>query len=86
MPIRRAVMWAVRAPKFIFKIKNYGSTATDQHLLNGKMNPKAASKKRKAVTRDVEEEAGVFSGDELSKENLDGALSDNANDLSESED
>ncbi|OQD67284.1 hypothetical protein PENDEC_c040G05955 [Penicillium decumbens] len=45
-----------------------------------------ASKKRKAVTRDVEEEAGVFSGDELSSENLDGALSDNANDLSESED
>jgi ribosome biogenesis protein ERB1 len=50
------------------------------------MVPKAASKKRKAVTRDVEEEAGVFSGDELSKGNLDGALSDNANDLSESED
>ncbi|KAJ5353386.1 hypothetical protein N7452_002360 [Penicillium brevicompactum] len=50
------------------------------------MNPKAASKKRKAVTRDVEEEAGVFSGDELSKGNIDGALSDNANDLSESED
>ncbi|KAJ5772865.1 hypothetical protein N7457_007761 [Penicillium paradoxum] len=50
------------------------------------MNPKVASKKRKAVTRDVEEEAGVFSGDELSKNNLDGALSDNANDLSESED
>lgn len=45
-----------------------------------------ASKKRKAVTRDVEEEAGVFSGDELSAENLDGALSDSANDLSESED
>lgn len=45
-----------------------------------------ASKKRKAVTRDVEEEAGVFSGDELGPENLDGALSDNANDLSESED
>ncbi|KAJ5466907.1 hypothetical protein N7475_004659 [Penicillium sp. IBT 31633x] len=50
------------------------------------MNPKAASKKRKAVTRDVEEEAGVFSGDELSKDNLDGALSDTVNDLSESED
>jgi hypothetical protein len=32
----------------------------------------------KAVTRDVEEEAGVFSGDELSKGNLDGALSDNS--------
>ncbi|KAJ5086343.1 hypothetical protein NUU61_007650 [Penicillium alfredii] len=45
-----------------------------------------ASKKRKAVTRDVEEEAGVFSGDELGQENLDGALSDNANELSESED
>ncbi|KAJ5490519.1 hypothetical protein N7453_011344 [Penicillium expansum] len=50
------------------------------------MNPKAASKKRKAVTRDVEEEAGVFSGDELSKANLDGALSDNSKDLSDSED
>ncbi|KAJ5922962.1 hypothetical protein N7516_010665 [Penicillium verrucosum] len=50
------------------------------------MNPKAASKKRKAVTRDVEEEAGVFSGDELSKGNLDGALSDNSKDLSGSED
>ncbi|KAJ5429152.1 hypothetical protein N7491_006168 [Penicillium cf. griseofulvum] len=50
------------------------------------MNPKAASKKRKAVTRDVEEEAGVFSGDELSKGNIDGSLSDTANDLSESED
>jgi ribosome biogenesis protein ERB1 len=49
------------------------------------MDPRKASKKRKAVTRDVEEEAGVFSGDELSAENLDGALSDNNNDLSESE-
>jgi ribosome biogenesis protein ERB1 len=49
-----------------------------------KMDAKA-SKKRKAVTRDVEEEAGVFSGDELAPENLDGALSDSANDLSESE-
>ncbi|KAJ5151845.1 Ribosome biogenesis protein erb1 [Penicillium capsulatum] len=49
------------------------------------MNAKE-SKKRKAVTRDVEEEAGVFSGDELSQDNLDGALSDSANDLSESED
>ncbi|OJJ49557.1 hypothetical protein ASPZODRAFT_128044 [Penicilliopsis zonata CBS 506.65] len=45
-----------------------------------------ASKKRKAVTRDVEEEAGVFSGDELNANDLDGALSDNANDLSDSED
>lgn len=44
-----------------------------------------ASKKRKAVTRDVGEDAGVFSGDELNSDNLDGALSDNANDLSESE-
>lgn len=50
------------------------------------MDARKASKKRKAVTRDVEEEAGVFSGDELSKGNLDGALSDSANDLSESED
>ncbi|KAF3385429.1 Ribosome biogenesis protein erb1 [Penicillium rolfsii] len=49
------------------------------------MDARKASKKRKAVTRDVEEEAGVFSGDELSAENLDGALSDNNNDLSESE-
>ncbi|KAJ5691446.1 hypothetical protein N7488_012181 [Penicillium malachiteum] len=49
------------------------------------MVARTASKKRKAVTRDVEEEAGVFSGDELSAENLDGALSDNDNDLSESE-
>jgi ribosome biogenesis protein ERB1 len=48
------------------------------------MDARKASKKRKAVTRDVEEETGVFSGDELSAENLDGALSDN-NDLSESE-
>lgn len=45
-----------------------------------------ASKKRKAVTRDVEEEAGSFSGDELSKGDLDGALSDNANSLSSDED
>lgn len=44
-----------------------------------------ASKKRKAVTRDVEEEAGSFSGDELSKGDLDGALSDNANSLSSDE-
>lgn len=78
-------MWAVRAARNHLK-KIYGSTATEQHSLNGTMNPKAASKKRKAVTRDVEEEAGVFSGDELSKDNLDGALSDTVNDLSESED
>ncbi|KAL4930066.1 ribosome biogenesis protein ERB1 [Aspergillus undulatus] len=45
-----------------------------------------ASKKRKAVTRDVEEEAGVFSGDELTSKDLDGALSDNAHDLSSDED
>ncbi|KAF7163364.1 hypothetical protein CNMCM5623_008342 [Aspergillus felis] len=50
------------------------------------MNASKASKKRKAVTRDVEEEAGVFSGDELNTDNLDGALSDNANDLSSDED
>ena len=81
-----AVMWAVSAPRNYPKKKNYGSTATRQHPLNGIMNPKAASKKRKAVTRDVEEEAGVFSGDELSKGNLDGALSDNSKDLSDSED
>ncbi|KAK9591261.1 Ribosome biogenesis protein erb1 [Aspergillus fumigatus] len=50
------------------------------------MNTSKASKKRKAVTRDVEEEAGVFSGDELNTGNLDGALSDNAHDLSSDED
>ncbi|KAF7158098.1 hypothetical protein CNMCM6106_004420 [Aspergillus hiratsukae] len=50
------------------------------------MNASKASKKRKAVTRDVEEEAGVFSGDELKTDNLDGALSDTANDLSSDED
>ncbi|KAJ5248719.1 hypothetical protein N7468_000170 [Penicillium chermesinum] len=50
------------------------------------MDARKASKKRKAVTRDVEEEAGVFSGDELKNENLNGTLSDSANDLSESED
>jgi ribosome biogenesis protein ERB1 len=50
------------------------------------MNGSKASKKRKAVTRDVEEEAGVFSGDELNTDNLDGALSDTANDLSSDED
>ncbi|KAI2790466.1 Ribosome biogenesis protein erb1 [Penicillium oxalicum] len=49
------------------------------------MDARKASKKRKAVTRDVEEEAGVFSGDELSADNLDGALSDNNNELSGSE-
>jgi ribosome biogenesis protein ERB1 len=83
-----AVMWAVsgeRREKLSQK-KIHGSTAIRQHPLNGIMNPKAASKKRKAVTRDVEEEAGVFSGDELSKGNLDGALSDNSKDLSDSED
>lgn len=56
-----------------------------QVQLPATMDARKASKKRKAVTRDVEEEAGVFSGDELSAENLDGALSDNNNDLSESE-
>ncbi|OXN10110.1 Ribosome biogenesis protein erb1 [Aspergillus fumigatus] len=50
------------------------------------MNTSKASKKRKAVTRDAEEEAGVFSGDELNTGNLDGALSDNAHDLSSDED
>jgi ribosome biogenesis protein ERB1 len=56
-----------------------------QVQLPATMDARKASKKRKAVTRDVEGEAGVFSGDELSAENLDGALSDNNNDLSESE-
>lgn len=50
------------------------------------MDASKGSKKRKAVTRDVEEEAGTFSGDELSKGDLNGALSDNANDLSSDED
>ncbi|KKK16726.1 hypothetical protein ARAM_004185 [Aspergillus rambellii] len=50
------------------------------------MSSLKASKKRKAVTRDVEEEAGVFSGDELNAGDLDGALSGNAHDLSSDED
>ena len=45
-----------------------------------------ASKKRKAVTRDVEETPGTFSGDELGDGDLNGALSDNANELSSEED
>lgn len=49
------------------------------------MDASKTSKKRKAVTRDVEEEAGVFSGDELNSDNLDGVLSDNANDLSDAD-
>lgn len=49
------------------------------------MDASKGSKKRKAITRDVEEEAGTFSGDELSKKNLNGALSDDANDLSSDE-
>ncbi|KAE8147241.1 ribosome biogenesis protein erb1 [Aspergillus avenaceus] len=50
------------------------------------MDAPKSSKKRKAVTRDVEEEAGLFSGDELDAGDLDGALSDNANELSSDED
>lgn len=50
------------------------------------MDASKGSKKRKAVTRDVEEEAGAFSGDELGEGDLNGALSDNANDLSSDED
>ena len=46
------------------------------------MDPAKASKKRKAITRDVEKEPKSFSDDELNSENLDGTLSDNANDLS----
>ncbi|RAL00266.1 ribosome biogenesis protein ERB1 [Aspergillus ibericus CBS 121593] len=49
------------------------------------MNASKLSKKRKAVTRDVEEEAGVFSGDELNVGDINGALSDNANELSSDE-
>ncbi|KAL2872191.1 ribosome biogenesis protein ERB1 [Aspergillus lucknowensis] len=45
-----------------------------------------ASKKRKAVTRDVEEEAEPFSGDELGAGDLGGDLSDNAHELSSDED
>ncbi|KAL1886409.1 Ribosome biogenesis protein erb1 [Paecilomyces lecythidis] len=50
------------------------------------MSSLKASKKRKAVTRDVEEEAEAVSGDELNAGDLDGVLSDNAQDLSEEED
>ncbi|PYI01732.1 BOP1NT-domain-containing protein [Aspergillus sclerotiicarbonarius CBS 121057] len=49
------------------------------------MNASKLSKKRKAVTRDVEEEAGVFSGNELNVGDINGALSDNANELSSDE-
>ncbi|OOG01177.1 hypothetical protein ASPCADRAFT_203047 [Aspergillus carbonarius ITEM 5010] len=49
------------------------------------MNASKLSKKRKAVTRDIEEEAGVFSGDELNVGDINGALSDNANELSSDE-
>lgn len=44
-----------------------------------------ASKKRKAVTRDVGEEPGAFSGDELNPADFDGTLSDAANELSSDE-
>lgn len=47
------------------------------------MNASKTSKKRKAVTRDVEEEAGVVSGDELGTRELDGVLSDSAEDPSD---
>lgn len=49
------------------------------------MDASKGSKKRKAVTRDVEEEAGTFSGDELSKNDLNEALSDDDNNLSSNE-
>lgn len=45
------------------------------------MDPSKASKKRKAVTRDVDgDDAGTFSGDELNPGDLDGTLSDNSSD------
>ncbi|KAL2011775.1 hypothetical protein VTN00DRAFT_4493 [Thermoascus crustaceus] len=46
------------------------------------MDVSKTSKKRKAVTRDVEEEAGIVSGDELTGKEFDGVLSDSAEDLS----
>lgn len=49
------------------------------------MDSSKASKKRKAVTRDIDEEPGVFSGDELNPDDLDGALSDNASESSADE-
>ncbi|KAL1964316.1 hypothetical protein VTN77DRAFT_7136 [Rasamsonia byssochlamydoides] len=50
------------------------------------MDSRKASKKRKAITRDVEEEeAGVVSGDELNAADLNGSLSDGAEDSSEEE-
>lgn len=63
------------------------STQRQQHhSLQSAMDPSKASKKRKAVTRDVEDEAGTFSGDELGNGDFEGALSDNANELSSEED
>ncbi|KAL1999902.1 hypothetical protein VTN02DRAFT_3816 [Thermoascus thermophilus] len=49
------------------------------------MDASKTSKKRKAVTRDVEEEAGIVSGDELIGTEFDGALSGSAEDLSSDE-
>jgi ribosome biogenesis protein ERB1 len=44
------------------------------------MDSREASKKRKAITRDVEEEAGIVSGDEWNAADLNGSLSDGESD------
>ncbi|RMJ28042.1 hypothetical protein PHISP_01070 [Aspergillus sp. HF37] len=49
------------------------------------MDPSKATKKRKAVTRDVDEEPGSFSGDELNPADLDGTLADSASDEADSD-
>jgi ribosome biogenesis protein ERB1 len=50
------------------------------------MVSREASKKRKAVTRDIDEDAGIVSGDELNVPDLNGVLSDGAQDLSDEQD
>ena len=84
-------MWAVRAgagsiPEKKKKSASLRSREFRHPFRYSIMVAPKGSKKRKAVTRDVEEEAGTFSGDELSKKDLNGALSDDANDLSSDED
>lgn len=54
--------------------------------LSLKMVSREASKKRKAVTRDIDEDAGIVSGDELNVPDLNGVLSDGAQDLSDEQD
>jgi ribosome biogenesis protein ERB1 len=64
-------------------------TAAESRLFNSpfpaNMDPSKATKKRKAVTRDVDEDPGSFSGDELNPADLDGTLADSANELSSDE-